>query len=101
MNNNLIIIAGMALVTYIPRMIPFIIMGDMKLPKKVDRFLSLIPFALLSALIFPGVFTSTGNITTALIGLAVCIAAALKKLNPTLVVVLGIIAVLISQIVLY
>lgn len=58
MNNTIIIILGMMLVTYIPRMLPFHILANRKLPKKLELFLKSIPCAALGALIIPGVFDS-------------------------------------------
>lgn len=51
------IIAGMAIVTIIPRMIPAAIIHKMNFRPWVHRALQAIPFAALGALIFPGVLT--------------------------------------------
>ena len=51
------LILGMALVTYIPRALPALLVGKIKLSKKAEKFLRLIPYTAMSALIFPGVFT--------------------------------------------
>lgn len=53
----LLIIVGMTLVTYIPRALPFILIGRMNFSGKLEKFLKLIPYTAMSALIFPGVFT--------------------------------------------
>lgn len=58
MNKIILIILGMTLVTYIPRLLPFFIVSSSKLPKKVNRFLKLIPYTALGALIIPGAFTA-------------------------------------------
>ncbi len=58
MNKIILIIAGMTLVTYIPRLLPFFIVSSSKLPRKVSRFLKLIPYTALGALIIPGAFTA-------------------------------------------
>lgn len=52
------IVFGMMLVTYIPRLIPFMTISDKKLPKKAEQFLSYIPYAALGALIVPGSFNA-------------------------------------------
>lgn len=49
---------GMALVTYIPRAIPAIFVDKLKFSPKVEKFLKLIPYTAMAALIFPGVFTA-------------------------------------------
>ena len=52
----LILILGMAVVTYIPRAIPAVLVDKMKFGAKTEKFLRLIPYTAMSALIFPGVF---------------------------------------------
>lgn len=52
-----LIILGMTLVTYLPRLIPLLVPGDLPLPPWLDRWLKLIPYAALGALIFPGILT--------------------------------------------
>jgi branched-subunit amino acid transport protein len=46
-------IAGMALVTFLPRVIPLLLLPGMKMPNIAERWLSLISPAILSALLFP------------------------------------------------
>lgn len=58
MNKIILIVLGMTFVTYIPRLLPFLIVSSSKLPKKVHRFLKLIPYTALGALIIPGAFTA-------------------------------------------
>ncbi len=55
-NNILLLILGMMLVTYIPRAIPAVLIEKMKFSGKVEKFLKLIPYTAMAALIFPGVF---------------------------------------------
>ncbi len=51
------LIIGMALVTYIPRALPAVIMDKLNFGYKTQKFLSLIPYTALAALIFPGILT--------------------------------------------
>ncbi|TMV43827.1 AzlD domain-containing protein [Paenibacillus mesophilus] len=51
----LLIILGCALVTWIPRITPFVVVRNMNLPKAFLRWLSYIPVCLLTALIVQGV----------------------------------------------
>ncbi len=53
----LLMIFGMALVTYIPRALPGVIIKHMRLGRKAEKFLRLIPYTAMAALIFPGVLT--------------------------------------------
>ncbi len=54
----MLLILGMATVTYVPRLAPFFLIGSNKLPKKVGAFLKCIPVAAIGALIIPGVFNA-------------------------------------------
>lgn len=58
MNSHISLILGMMLVTYIPRLLPFIIVSGKNIPKKLNRFLQYIPYTALGALIVPGVFSA-------------------------------------------
>ena len=49
------LILGMALVTYIPRALPAVVVKRLKLSAKVEKFFRLIPYTAMAALIFPGV----------------------------------------------
>lgn len=62
MNAEIIfLIVRMAAVTYIPRAIPAVLIDKMKFGSKIEKFLKLIPYTAMSALIFPGVFTVDSN----------------------------------------
>lgn len=58
MNSIYMLILGMMIVTYLPRLIPFLLMNDRKFPLKMEEFLSYIPYAALGALIIPGFITA-------------------------------------------
>lgn len=75
MNNNmLLIIAGMTAATYIPRLLPFTLLKNRTASKYLDRFLKLIPYTALGALILPGILTATPQMPLAgLIGGAVAL----------------------------
>jgi len=53
MSNVWIIIMGMMLVTFLPRVMPILLLSGRKLPRLVERWLSLIAPAILSALLIP------------------------------------------------
>ncbi len=65
MNSTVQLILGMTLVTYIPRLIPFILVSSESLPKGIKKFLLCIPCTALGALIIPGVFYATPNMPLA------------------------------------
>lgn len=58
MNNQILLIIGMMLATYIPRLLPFIMVSGKKLPKRLEMLLKYIPYTALGALIIPGVFSA-------------------------------------------
>ena len=87
------LIFGMALVTYIPRAIPAVFVGKMKFGAKIEKFLKLIPYTAMSALVFPGVFTvDTANPMIGIAGGVVAGIMAWRKC-PVMVCVLAAISV--------
>ncbi|MFC1535482.1 AzlD domain-containing protein [Thermodesulfobacteriota bacterium] len=54
----IVLIAGMGLVTYIPRWIPLFSLTRRKLPELIIEWLDLIPAAILSALLLPALITT-------------------------------------------
>ena len=85
----------MALVTYLIRMIPFAFFRKKIKSQYLKSVLFYIPYAVLSAMTFPYIFYSTGNIYTALIGTIVAIIAAVCKRSLLIVAILACISVLI------
>lgn len=62
MNSSMwIMIFGMTAVTYIPRLLPFIALDTDRFPRRLVRILKNIPYAVLGALIFPGILTADPN----------------------------------------
>ncbi len=49
------LLLGMAVVTYIPRALPAVVFDRFKVNPKVEKFLRLIPYTAMAALIFPGI----------------------------------------------
>ncbi len=58
----------MALVTYLPRMLPLAIFRKPLRSRFIKSFLKYVPFAVLGALTFPDIFYSTGTLATAICG---------------------------------
>lgn len=87
---------GMALVTYIPRMIPLTILDGKELPPIISGVLSNIPYAVLGALIFPAVlFVQEGNILFGIIGAATAFLIAFLggSLMPVVLGTIGVLAI--------
>lgn len=60
--NFILMILGMVLVTFIPRVLPLALLGNKELPEKVVLWLSYIPAAVLSALLAPSILLKNGNL---------------------------------------
>jgi branched-subunit amino acid transport protein len=67
MNNLIPLILGMAAVTYGPRLMPFLLLGNKQIPGRINAFLKCIPVAAIGALIIPGVFSATPDLPVAAI----------------------------------
>lgn len=72
----LIAILIMALVTYLPRMLPLAIFKKKIQNKFIRSFLAYVPYAVLAAMTFPEIFSSTSSFISALVGTAVAIVLA-------------------------
>lgn len=71
--NIFIYIAVMALVTYLIRMLPLVIFRKKIENRFIRSFLYYIPYAVLAAMKFPAVFSSTGSVWSAVAGLIVAL----------------------------
>lgn len=72
----LLCIAIMAIVTYLPRMLPLAIFKKKIRNRFVKSFLAYVPYAVLAAMTFPEVLYSTSNLISALAGAVVALALA-------------------------
>ena len=94
----LLIILGMTAVTYIPRALPAVILDKLKFSAKVEKFLKLIPYTAMTALIFPGIFTvDTAHPAIGIVGGLVAILLAWHKVQ----VVICVLAAIGADILLY
>lgn len=87
----------MALVTYVIRVIPVAFIRKKIKSQYIRSLLYYIPYAVLSAMTFPFILYSTGNIYTALVGSVVAIVAAICKRSLIIVAILSVVAVCIMQ----
>lgn len=88
-----LLIIGMGLVTYIPRMAPFVAVDAEKFPPFLVRLLKNIPYAALGALIFPGILSVHANMWFGVAAGAVAVGIALLR-GHLIVVVIGSVAFL-------
>ena len=78
MNNTYLIsgIAVMAIVTYLIRVTPMVLIRKKIKNKWIKSFLYYVPYTVLSAMTFPAVLSSTGSFISAAIGSVVAIVLA-------------------------
>ncbi len=88
MTNVVVVILGMAFVTYVPRLLPFLPAGTRRLTDRQVRVLRLIPVTAIGALIIPGGLTAVdGRAGISAIGIGAAVALALLARHPFVVVV--------------
>lgn len=91
-------LAVMAGVTYLIRMLPLVIFRKKIENRFVQSFLYYIPYAVLAAMTFPAVFSSTGGgIVSALIGTAVALLLAFFEKGLVTVAVCACVAVFVTE----
>jgi len=96
-----LVIIGMMIVTYIPRAIPAVLIDKIKCGKRMEVFLSLIPYTAMTALIFPGVLSvDTNHLSVGIIGALAAVLLSWKKAPITIVVIGAVLADIILYMVL-
>lgn len=68
----------MFVVTYLIRVVPFVVFRKKIENKYIRSFLAYIPYTVLGAMTFPAVFYATGSLVTAAAGVAVALLAAYR-----------------------
>ncbi len=99
------IFLGMWFVTYLPRLLPLFALSQVRLPDRLMSWLSYLPAAILSALIFPGALMRDGVLdpgigNPSLWALAASFAVAIRTRNLILTMVVGGAVMFVGQIVL-
>lgn len=94
----ILLIAGMSIVTMIPRLIPALFQHDKELPDWFERWLEFLPYAALGALIFPGILlVDRSRPALGLAGGITAVVLSLLKLDLTLVMIGAVLAVLLFE----
>ncbi len=87
----LLIILGMCAVSYLPRVVPALFISRIKFSPYFKRFLDLIPYTAMTALVFPGIFYSVpGHMDVTYWGTAAAIVAAVLRLPLAVTVVISV-----------
>ena len=90
----LIVMAG---VTYLIRMLPLTVFRKEIKSVFIKSFLHYVPYAVLAAMTIPGILSSTGDIRTALAGLAVAVVMAWRGCSLLTVAIGACVAVAAAQ----
>jgi len=97
----LIIILGAALVTYLPRMLPLVVLSRTRLPDVFLRWLGYIPAAVLAALLAPSLVFVDGKFAIAqnlyLLAAVPTGIVAVKTRSMALTIIVGMVAMVILQ----
>ena len=91
MRSYILLILGMGMVTYIPRLFPLLFLTNKDISPKVKLFLQYIPYTSLSILIIRGIITASDEmIIPSIIGIGISGIIAYFKGNLVLSVLVGI-----------
>ncbi|MGQ9497968.1 MAG: AzlD domain-containing protein [Desulfotomaculales bacterium] len=94
MDKTFWIIFGMAVVTYLPRALPLVVLSKIRLPEAFVRWLAYIPASVLAALLGPELFLQDGAVALGLdnyklLAALPCFWVAVKTKNTVLTILLG------------
>lgn len=98
---SLPLIAVMAGVTYLIRMLPITLVRGRLRSGFLQRFLTYIPYAVLSAMAAPAIFTSAGDVIPSLVGCAVGALLAWREKSLTVVAIAACLGALAANLLLY
>ncbi|NLM76067.1 MAG: AzlD domain-containing protein [Clostridiaceae bacterium] len=98
---NLIYIAIMAAVTYCIRMLPMVLIRRKIENNFIKSFLFYVPYAVLGAMTFPAILSSTSSIYSAVAGTITAIFTALKEKSLLIVALSACFAVYITEWLIY
>ena len=90
----LLVMAG---VTYLVRVVPFILINKKIENRFINSFLYYIPYTVLAAMTFPAILYATGNIVSAVVGLLVAIVISFRGRSLIIVAVGACAAVFITE----
>ena len=99
MTRNLIALCLMALVTYLPRVLPMALFRKEIKSVYLKSFLYYVPYAVLSALTFPDIFSSTNGVSSAMLGTITALVLAYFEKSLVIVALCSMAAVYLSQII--
>ncbi|MCI8667950.1 MAG: AzlD domain-containing protein [Lachnospiraceae bacterium] len=89
----------MALVTYLPRVLPMAVFRKEINSGFIKSFLYYVPYAVLASLTFPDIFTSTTSMVTAIAGTLTALLLAYKEKSLVVVALCSMLTVFITQLI--
>lgn len=89
MKNFALLLVLLALSTYIPRVIPALLIDHMHFSKTARKFLLLLPYTVMTALIFPGILSADSTYVSVGIAGSLCAAACSLLKLPVIATVLA------------
>lgn len=93
----LLVIFIMALFTYLPRMLPLALFRKKIKNKYISSLLCYLPYGILSAMVFPAIFTSTASVLSGIAGTVVALILAYKRRGLLLVAVSASLTVFVTE----
>lgn len=99
MMNITLLIFLMMCTTFISRLIPALFIDKMNITPKIEKFLKLIPYTAMTALVIPGIFSIDQNISVGLIAGIVSVLVAWRRLPTMAIVVISIAVVYIMTVI--
>lgn len=97
MHNIYLMIMVMALVTYLIRALPILLLRRQIRNRFINSFLYYVPYVTLSVMIFPDVLTSTGMLWSALAGFGTMLVLSFMKKNMFLVALASCLVVFLTE----
>ena len=95
-----IYLAIMAVSTYLIRVIPFVLVKHHIENRFIRSFLHYIPYAVLTAMTIPAIFTATSSIISACVGFVIAVLLALKGKSRTVVALISCASVYLTELLL-
>ena len=89
----------MAVSTYLIRVIPFVLVKHQIKNRFISSFLHYIPYAVLTAMTIPAIFTATSSVVSACVGFVVACILALKDKSLTTVALTSCISVYVTELI--
>ncbi|MEE3400124.1 MAG: AzlD domain-containing protein [Eubacterium sp.] len=94
-----IYLAIIVISTYLIRAIPFVLVKNQIENRFIKSFLHYIPYAVLTAMTIPAIFTATESVISAVAGFVVAVVLALRGKSLTVVALLSCVAVYLVELI--